>query len=408
MKKLTRLLMIIIFPLLSNAQSIYITNGNMTVWPNTSGFLNFGQLHINSSAPYRHSVTISGTQFIQSIGYSVDGISWTPGSYSTFTSGTHQWNTLGYVPANTACGLSETFTHNFYDIWNNLIYSSSYTISTPMTPVLIISGAASLCGINSATYTVNGNTGSNGTYTWSSSNSTWKINGQNFPLTTSSASAVINASTAGTSTTITVTPSGFTGICGQLNVPTKAISSVNSTVTLSGPDCVPPHTSQTLTATAGGSSYTWQSSSDNIQWLTMPQTTSTISVLIQAPGSYYFRVQRTYNGCLSNWSNWTIFCTTSGAGCRGASPNGVSMSDFLDIYPNPSNGDFNLKTDWFESAFDLKVYDMLGRIMDEKLQVKPEPSNRSISFGNNFPKGVYMVELIYEGQKMQKKIVKAE
>ncbi|MBK9046801.1 MAG: hypothetical protein IPL74_08880 [Bacteroidetes bacterium] len=165
-------------------------------------------------------------------------------------------------------------------------YSNSIIVSTlPPAPVISISGNATPCNTTSTTFTVNGNNTGSGTYTWTSSNSNFLINGVSFPLTTTSNSAVINATVPGSTSTISVTLNGVTTpYCGTINVPTRGINAVSTSLSVYGPDCIPPGTSGNLVANpAGSSGYTGRKA---LTWL----TGVLISLKRTAISVYFFRL----------------------------------------------------------------------------------------------------------------------
>ncbi len=292
----------------------------------------------------------------------------------------------------------------------NTNYSNAIIVSAiPAPPVISISGASSICHTNGYTYTVNGNNTGSGTYTWTSTNSNFRINGVSFPLTTTSNSAVINSTVPGNTTTISVTLNGVTSpYCGTFNVPTKAITSVSTTLSMYGPDCITQGSSGNMVATpAGTTGYTWQASSDNVNWgPNFAQTNSNISILFQTPGTYYTRVRRNLAGCVSNWAYWTTFCITSGNACRtvlNSQGQGIQEYD-ISVYPNPSYNDFTIENPGFASNYNLVVYDLLGKEVEKISDISSFDSK--VLFGSQLQKGIYTVVLMNEGERATKRVVK--
>lgn len=296
--------------------------------------------------------------------------------------------------------------------WVNVstVYSNSIVVTAvPAAPVLSITGNATPCNTSSTTFTVNGNNTGSGTYTWTSSNPNFLINGVSFPLTTTSNSAVINATVPGSTSTISVTLNGVTTpYCGTINVPTRGINAVSTSLSVYGPSCIPPHTSGNLFTTPSGSSgYTWQASTDNVNWgPNFPQTNSSISVLFQAPGSYYTRVQRNLYGCISNWAYHYTFCTASSDQCRTMSNTGVpGIQEYeISVYPNPSYNDFTIDNPGFASNFNLVVYDLLGKEVEKVSDISSFDSK--VLFGSQLQKGIYTVVLMNESERATKRVVK--
>jgi Secretion system C-terminal sorting domain len=292
----------------------------------------------------------------------------------------------------------------------NTSYSNAIVVSAlPPAPVLSISGSSNPCHTNGYTYTVNGNNTGSGTYTWTSSNSTFQINGVSFPLTTSSNSVVINSTIPGSTSTISVTLNGLTTLyCGNVNIPSKVITSVSTSLSMYGPDCINPGSSGNMVATpAGTSGYTWQASSDNVNWgPNFAQTNSNISILFQTPGTYYTRVKRNLAGCVSNWAYWTTFCTTSGNACRtllDGGNTGIQEYD-ISVYPNPSYNDFTIENPGFSSNYSLVVYDLLGKEVEKISDISSFDSK--VMFGSQLQKGIYTVVLLNENERATKRVVK--
>lgn len=292
----------------------------------------------------------------------------------------------------------------------NTTFSNAIVVSAvPPPPLLSITGASHSCHTSAYTYTVNGNTSGSGVYTWTSTNSTFRINGQPFPITTTSNTASINATVPGSTTTISVTLSGVTtAYCGQFNVPSLSVTSISTLVSMYGPDCIAPHQSGNLVASPTSSSgYTWQSSSDNVNWSApFAQTNSNISMLFQTQGNYYLRVQRNMFGCVSNWATWTTICTTNCIPFRSSANGDVQdvVEATADIYPNPSTKQFFLKNISFESSYNLIVYDNLGRQV-EFIQNIPI-DERALTFGEKLAKGIYTVLLFNDKERLSKRICK--
>lgn len=343
---------------------------------------------------YRNGVSVASHTFQASGSWTYDyfnGITVTPGTYNVG---------VVFQKSNLLCSWVDVSTTT----------SNSLVVTTlPAAPVISISGNSNPCNTSGTTFTVNGNTSGTGTYTWTSSNPTFRINGVSFPLTTTSNSAVINATVIGSTSTISVTLNGVTTpYCGAFNVPTKPIQSISTSISMYGPDCIPPHTSGTMITTpAGSSGYTWQSSSDNINWSpNFPQTSSTINILFQAPGTYYTRVQRNWHGCISNWAYQTTFCTTSSDQCRTMSSNGVAgVQEYeISVYPNPSYNDFTIENPGFASNYSLVVYDLLGKEVEKMSDLSSFDSK--VVFGSQLQQGIYTVVLMNESERATKRVVK--
>ncbi|MGV3530314.1 MAG: T9SS type A sorting domain-containing protein, partial [Flavisolibacter sp.] len=77
----------------------------------------------------------------------------------------------------------------------------------------------------------------------------------------------------------------------------------------------------------------------------------------------------------------------------------------LKAYPNPSSDLFNVQvtSDNTHEAIQLRVVDILGRVVEMKNNVAP---NSSIQVGAGYKQGVYMVEVMQGDQRRQLKVIK--
>lgn len=128
--------------------------------------------------------------------------------------------------------------------------------------------------------------------------------------------------------------------------------------------------------------------------LTHPSTTPSTAVVTTlhtvlasglAPSTTYDVCVR--SKCAGGYSSWICdtFTTTSGLGIPQIATNAVS------IYPNPSNGTFNisLENDSYTNAT-IMVYDLTGRMIASKTM---SAANETMSLGNA-AKGVYTVRIL--------------
>ena len=74
-------------------------------------------------------------------------------------------------------------------------------------------------------------------------------------------------------------------------------------------------------------------------------------------------------------------------------------------YPNPYSDSFNLEvTTTSESQIEIKVYDMMGRLVDSKTTSASEVT--SLSLGNSYSSGVYNVIITQGNNTTTQRIVR--
>lgn len=96
--------------------------------------------------------------------------------------------------------------------------------------------------------------------------------------------------------------------------------------------------------------------------------------------------------------------TCSGLGNRMANPNQVasttiSSTDF-NIYPNPSNGNFNIYFNSMEKEYAIEIYSMLGQKVFEKSGITTQ--NITIS---QLQAGAYLVKITRDSESVMKKVI---
>lgn len=83
-----------------------------------------------------------------------------------------------------------------------------------------------------------------------------------------------------------------------------------------------------------------------------------------------------------------------------ASVHNNTPNDQLSIYPNPSSGIFTIEMS-NDSKASIEVYDALGK----KVKSFEQTGFKSALDLNNYPKGMYMINIISEGKQISKKII---
>ena len=75
--------------------------------------------------------------------------------------------------------------------------------------------------------------------------------------------------------------------------------------------------------------------------------------------------------------------------------NGVTTS----IYPNPNNGfSVNLNVDGMEGELQVRITDATGRMVYSNRYIVEGAMNTTMDFGQTLAGGVYMVEMVQNGQ----------
>jgi hypothetical protein len=74
--------------------------------------------------------------------------------------------------------------------------------------------------------------------------------------------------------------------------------------------------------------------------------------------------------------------------------------DQVQIFPNPSNGEFQLTIGRNLSAPSLRVMDALGRVVESR---KLAANTRALTFGQQLPTGLYFVEILDGGTRVETK-----
>lgn len=128
-----------------------------------------------------------------------------------------------------------------------------------------------------------------------------------------------------------------------------------------------------------------------------------IGLTLVAGESYTMSVHYSYlaNG-IRTWTNYGAECilTTPGAAMR------MIATPFTAVgYPNPFSNNFNLAIESSSNAVvSIKIYDMLGRMVDTRTSKISELQNTSL--GDNFPSGIYTVIIAQEATTQTLRMIK--
>jgi hypothetical protein len=265
--------------------------------------------------------------------------------------------------------------------WSNAATVAANVVSPTVTTVYTATGTTNGCsGIATRTLVIN----SNPTITV---NSGAICAGNSFTITPSGASTYTfsggSAVVSPTATSAyTVTGTNTVGCNGSAvsNVTVNALPSVSAVS--SNTDFICSGSSATLTA-SGASSYVWN-------------TTATTAVIAVSPTT---TTSYTVTGTGANGCSAVAVLTQSVNTCTGINSNLANLTSNFIVYPNPSNGLFNVQ---LESASTIEVSDVLGRVI---LTDNVNAGTYQLNLGNNV-NGVYFVKSIVNGKTKTVKIIK--
>lgn len=186
----------------------------------------------------------------------------------------------------------------------------------------------------------------------------------------------------GTYTVMVVNPVNGCGSIATVAAMTNTsapIVTVNTSNTLI---CTP----QSATLTAGGaSSYTWSTSSNSQTIVVSPTVTTSYTVIGTG-----------VSGCTN-----TAAFTQSVSTCAGLTE--LSNNNGVNIFPNPTNGQFTLLFNKVKEKAEVKVVNAIGQVVLRKTISSADKINLNIS---EQASGVYFVEVNADGESYRTKIVK--
>jgi hypothetical protein len=164
-----------------------------------------------------------------------------------------------------------------------------------------------------------------------------------------------------------------------------------------GPDTVDLYTviftEYTTTATIAASSYIWEITPASAGTISGTDTIGTVTWNPTYLGTVTIKV-KAVNGCgESSWSadKHTFVNNTTGI------PSHESLQ--IDIYPNPSNGIFSIRSS--EDILWFRIFQQLGKPIDEI----ERPDMLSVYDYSSLPVGVYIVHIVSSTKTIVKKII---
>ena len=197
--------------------------------------------------------------------------------------------------------------------------------------------------------------------------------------------------------------------CGESAAKTLAVAkAVPAKPTISGPTTACPGSTQTFTASAPtGTTYTW----------TVPAAMGTFTG--QGTNQIQITFKSTFNGGSISAKTSSV-CGTSAASVNfaiakvsctsGSNPIArVNAANLLDvsIYPNPSNGDFNISINTGNQISADAVVDIVNGMGQSVYHnaVKNSVGVVNMHVVNKLASGIYMVNCLINGEKVTKKLV---
>jgi serine protease len=336
-----------------------LLGANQTVTPATSQI-------------YTVSGTNSGCNGNATISISIIGapaLVLTPNTSSMCAGGSSTINATGYTtytwnPGNLS-GPSQVLSPAANQIYTvqgklgNCNGTSTAVITVTNFPVVTITGGTFVCVGKNITLTANGAM----SYTWTAG-----------PMTnTNTVSPPSNATFVVTGANSNCTSTAAISVSVNPN-PTLAVSSS------SNPICIGDAVNITA---SGANTYTWNGGSQFNPIFVTPTITT------------QYTVTGAVNGCTST----AVFEMTVNACPNGVQTQKLSNNELL-IFPNPSTDMITIS--YNGKKFDYTMYDNVGRLICSEKNVM---NNAKIKV-NEYAKGVYYIEVVSDGEKTRRKLIK--
>lgn len=84
----------------------------------------------------------------------------------------------------------------------------------------------------------------------------------------------------------------------------------------------------------------------------------------------------------------------------------TSIEDNLSIYPNPSNGIFDIKLTTVNLQTELFLFDTTGKLIERKSISKENSAGNIITMGNyNLASGIYLLKIMNKEETITKKLI---
>lgn len=234
------------------------------------------------------------------------------------------------------------------------------TVTVSALPVIAITGPSAICSGQTATLTAGGAT----TYSWA----------------TGATSASVSVSPALTAT-YSVVGTNTAGCTGSLTR-TLVVNALPNVTATSNASMICSGQSATLTA-SGGTTYSWNTGATNSSVVVSPTVGTTYTV----------------QGTDANGCSKSATVTQSVSACTGIEALLGSNGTFMNVYPNPTSGQFTIE---LSSPADLSVINVVGQeIIKEKLQA----GKHNLDLGNE-ARSIYFVSVVQNGKTSIVKLLK--
>jgi hypothetical protein len=365
-----------------------------------------------------HTYSFAGSQVPGQFFDIFDNITMTPGAYRI---------KVVFQRATVGCG------------WNGeseTVYSNEIIISQlPNLPPITFTGPDKICNTTIANYAVNG-LSTNATYTFTSTNTSFKLNGQNsWPVTVTGNNPPIQIQPTVPLSSATITVSATaSGYCTSSQASLQVTSYIPTVILSATSKCRGNGRATTISnsnsSTILGTNpvYAWQvKSSTNPNWPTTtisgatgPSITPLVNTSVEVSYDYRAKVRDQY-GCEGPYSNpiTITWCPDNfGACCTdpynppgpiGGRPalttSGENSGNNMTIQPNPSNGIFSVSLENKEEQIDhIQIFDASGHLV--KTKSNKTTNNVTMIDGVQLNTGVYVIKTITKtGKVYQAKIV---
>lgn len=110
---------------------------------------------------------------------------------------------------------------------------------------------------------------------------------------------------------------------------------------------------------------------------------------LERGGLYFWRVRAITNGIAGQWSDVWFFRVSQTI----SAPMSIAESSDLKLYPNPSEGRFNVVLSGPESEYDYKITDLSGKLMVQGSDLHQNGSSRMVIDAQDWAKGIYFLDL---------------
>ncbi|MCB9047422.1 MAG: T9SS type A sorting domain-containing protein [Chitinophagales bacterium] len=127
-------------------------------------------------------------------------------------------------------------------------------------------------------------------------------------------------------------------------------------------------------------------------------TTSYTDMNVPATGNVTYRIDMTAPACLSGLGYSSI--TSNVANAWAATINGIENTNNISIVPNPAQDNVTIS---FKKATQVNIISLTGQVVHTE-NLMPDDSSTIVSVGE-FPAGVYMVQILANGQKHTARLV---